>query len=114
LYVRAKDVPRLPARCHWTFQTKLELAAALVVGVAGGVRFLGRTVRVVTDGFDAKRPFLHAATVAGVGVLSRLRKDAGRRRVPKPPRPGRRRRGRPRIYGAGRISLAKRAGQRRG
>jgi hypothetical protein len=114
LYVRAKDVPRLPARCRWTFQTKLELAATLVGWVAGWVRVLGRSVRVVADGFYAKRPFLRAAAAAGVVVISRLRKDAGLRSVPVPPPGGRRRRGRPRLYGAGRISLAKRAGQRRG
>lgn len=114
LYVRQKDVPRLPARHAWEFRTKLELAAELLTWVAGLVRFLGRTVRVVVDGFYAKRPFLKAARAAGVVVISRLRKDAGLRTLPLPPRAGRRRRGRPPSYGSGRISLAKRAGQRRG
>ena len=45
-------------------------------------------------------------------VVSRLRKDAALRGVPGPRRAGRR--GRPRIYGEARVSLAKRAGQRRG
>ena len=76
-------------------------------------RFLGRAVRVVADGFYAKRPFLKPAAAAGVTVISRLRKDAGLRTVPRPPR-GRRRPGRPAVDGSGRISLAKRAGQRRG
>jgi hypothetical protein len=113
LYVRRKDVPRVPARQHWTFRTKLELAAALLTQAAGLVRFLGRAVRAVVDGFYAKRPFLRAAARAGVAVVSRLRKDAAPRSVPRPPR-GRRRPGRPRIYGPERISLAKRAGQKRG
>ncbi len=113
LYVRAKDVPRLPARQRWDFRTKLELAADLVGRAAGLVRFLGRAVRVVADGFYAKRPFLKAAAQARVVVVSRLRKDAALRTVPRPPR-GRRRPGRPRTYGPGRISLAKRAGQKRG
>jgi hypothetical protein len=113
LYVRKKDVPRLPRRQRWAFRTKLELAAELVGWAARWVRFLGRAVRVVVDGFYAKRPFLKAAARAGVAVISRLRKDAGLRTVPRRPRGGRRR-GRPATYGPGRISLAKRAGQRRG
>jgi hypothetical protein len=113
LYVRYKDVPRVPRRQGWSFHTKLELAAALVTWDAGWLRFAGRTVRAVADGFYAKRPFLKAAAAAGVTVVSRLRRDAGLRTLPVPPR-GRRRRGRPPTYGPGRISLAKRARQKRG
>jgi hypothetical protein len=114
LYVRQKDVPRLPSRQRWAFRTKLELAADLLNWAAGWVRSTGRAVRAVVDGFYAKRPFLRAAARAGVAVISRLRRDAGLRTVPQPPRDGRRRRGRPAVYGPGRISLAKRAGQERG
>jgi hypothetical protein len=114
LYVRKKDVPRLPKRQRWTFRTKLELAAELVTWAAQWVGFLGRAVRVVVDGFYAKRPFLKAAARAAVVVISRLRKDAALRTLPRRPRAGHRRRGRPATYGSGRISLAKRAGQRRG
>jgi hypothetical protein len=112
LYVRVKDVPRIPRRQGWTFRTKLELAAELVTWAADWVRYTGRAVRVVVDGFYAKRPFLRAAARAGVTVISRLRRDAALRSVPRPPR--RRRRGRRPTYGPGRISLAKRAGQQRG
>jgi DDE superfamily endonuclease len=112
LYVRKKDVPHVPARQGWAFRTKLELAAELLTWAVGWVRSTGRAVRAVVDGFYAKRPFLRAAARAGVTVISRLRRDAGLRTVPQP-RSGRRR-GRPAVYGAGRISLAKRAGQRRG
>ncbi len=69
---------------------------------------------MVADGAYAKRPFLKPAAEAGVTVLSRLRRAAALRTVPVPPRGGRRRRGRPPIYGPGRISLAKRAGPTRG
>jgi hypothetical protein len=113
LYVRRKDVPAIPRRQGWAFRTKLELAAALVRWAAGMAGFLGRAVRVVADGFYAKRPFLKAAAAARVAVVSRLRKDAALRTAPRPPR-GRRRPGRPPTYGPGRISLAKRAGQQRG
>lgn len=113
LYVRVKDIPRIPPRQGWTFRTKLEQAAELITWAAQIVRFAGRTVRVVVDGFYAKRPFLKAAATALVTVVGRLRKDAALRSVPRPVR-GRRRPGRPPTYGPERISLAKRAGQRRG
>ena len=113
LYVRRKDVPRLPPRCGWSFRTKLEQAAELVQWAAHWARHTGKAVRVVVDGFYAKRPFLQAAAAAAVTVVSRLRRDASLRTLPVPPR-GRRRRGRPPQYGPGRISLAKRAGQKRG
>jgi hypothetical protein len=112
LYVRRKDVPRVPPRQGWSCHTKLELAAALVGWVARWVRHAGQAVRVVVDGFYAKRPFLRAAAAAGFAVISRLRRDAGLRTLPAARRRGQR--GRPAVYGAGRISLAKRAGQRRG
>jgi hypothetical protein len=115
LYVRRKDLAKLPARWGWTFRTKLELAARLVAWLAGWSRFLGTALWVVVDGGYAKAPFLKAALAAGVVVVGRLRKDAALRDVPPPRQPGQRRgRGRPRLYGRNRISLAKRAGQRRG
>jgi Transposase DDE domain len=107
-------VPRVPRRQGWSFHTKLELAADLVTSAAGWARFAGRAMRAVADGFYAKRPFFKPAAAAGVSVVSRLRRDAGLRTLPVPPRGGRRRRGRPPVDGPGRISLAKRAGQRRG
>jgi hypothetical protein len=111
LYVRQKDVARLPGRQRWVFRTKLDLAAALLGWAADQVCAAGRLVRVVADGFYAKRPFLRAAVAAGVVVISRLRRDAALRTLPGPRG---RRRGRPPVYGPGRISLAKRAGQVRG
>ena len=114
LYVRQKDLAKIPPRYGWTFQTKLELAARLVVWLVGWVRYLGKTLWVVVDGGYAKAPFLRAALQAGVTVVGRLRKDAALRDLPPAVRPGQRRRGRPRKYGRHRISLAKRAGQKRG
>ena len=50
-----------------------------------------------------------------VTVVSRLRKDAALRDLPPAPKKGQRRgRGRPRKYGKHRLSLAKRAGQKKG
>ena len=112
LYVRRKDVGKLPPWYGWPFRTKLELAAELVQWLARWAGWLKRRLWLVCDGAYAKRPLLRAARQAGVAVVSRLRRDAALRTVPLPRQPGQR--GRPATYGAGRISLAKRAGQRRG
>jgi hypothetical protein len=115
LYVRAKDVGWLTLLYRIGFRTKLALAAELVLWAADWLRYLGKVLWVVTDGAYAKRPFLKATRAAGVVVVSRLRKDAALRSVPVPSRPGApKRRGRPPTYGKQAISLAKRAGQRRG
>lgn len=95
LHVRQKDLPRVPARQGWVFRAQLALAAELVTWAARLACFLGGAVRVVADGFYAKRPFLKPAIQAGVTVISRLRRDAGPRTLPLPPRGGRRRPGRP-------------------
>jgi hypothetical protein len=117
MYVRRKVVE---AQCltvlrKVTFQTKLVMAGGLVTWAATWLKPLGRAVWVVVDGAYAKRPFLKEALAAGTIVVSRLRKDAALCDVPPAPPPaGQRGRGRPRKYGKNKISLAKRAGQRRG
>jgi hypothetical protein len=112
LYIRARDVKKLVPWYRWKFQTKLEQAAELVEWAAKWLRYLGKTLWVVADGAYAKRVFLRRATAAGVIVVSRLRKDAALFSVPPARQSGQR--GRPRKYGKQRISLAKRAGHRRG
>jgi DDE superfamily endonuclease len=117
LYVRKKDIDaqQLTILRGVTFQTKLVMAAEMVTEASKWVKSLGRTLWVVTDGAYAKRPFLQEAAKAKAIVVSRLRKDAALFDVPRPLKPGERRpQGRPRTYGKNRISLAKRAGQRRG
>src|SRR5437660_2816887 len=49
LYVRKKDLPKIPARYGWAFETKLELAARLIEWLAGWARFLGKVLWVVVD-----------------------------------------------------------------
>ncbi len=112
MYVRRKDLPGLPPERRRPFRTKLEIAAAQLawLGTWFGRDFEERWV--VADGGYAKRRFLGAARQHGFTVVSRLRKDAALRSPPAPRRPGQR--GRPAVYGKRRISLAKRAGQRRG
>lgn len=115
LYVRQDDVKMLARGPEWKFLTKLVLAKQLVDWTMRGLAFLGRPLWFVTDGGYAKRPFLQVARQQpGVVIISRLRRDAALYTVPKPVPAVKRGRGRPRIYGKQRISLAKRAGQKRG
>lgn len=113
LYVRAKDVPALAQEYPWDFQTKLELAAELVAWLLLWLRQTGKAVWLVADGAYAKRPFLKPVLALGVVVVSRLRRDAHLRTLPPAKRrPGQR--GPLPTYGKARISLARRANQRRG
>lgn len=114
LYVRRQTIPMIPRQRRWRFATKLTLAARLVEWLVPLLRKAGKTLWVVVDGGYTKRPFLQRVLRTGTTVVGRLRKDAHLRSVPPAEKPGRRRRGRPRIYGENRISLAKRAGQSRG
>jgi DDE superfamily endonuclease len=112
LYVREKNLGGIDVRHRPPFRTKLELAADLLRWAKCWLGFLGKPLWVVADGAYAKAPFLRPMRALAVTVVSRLRKDSALWTVPGPRRPGQR--GRPRVYGAGRIDLAKRAGQRRG
>jgi hypothetical protein len=115
LYVRQQTIDQIPPHRHWRFQTKLELAAKLVEWIAPLVKQAGKSLWIVVDGFYTKRPFLKRSLAAGVVVVGRLRHDAALRDVPAAlPRGKQRGRGRPRLYGKHKISLAKRAGQKRG
>src|SRR5947209_669975 len=86
LYVRTKDVPALPRRAGWTFQTKLELAARLVAWLRDWAGYLGKALWVVVDGGYPKAPFLKPALRAGAVLVGRLRKDAALRDLPPPRR----------------------------
>jgi hypothetical protein len=115
LYIRRKDIGLLPKRLKWTFQTKLQQAAMMIRWVGELARAAGKTAWVAADGAYAKRPVFKAALSAGVVLVSRLRKDAALYTVPPAPKsPDALRRGRKRKYGTRRISLCKRAGQKRG
>jgi hypothetical protein len=72
----------------------------------------GKPPWVAADGAYATAAFLKPVLAAGVTVVRRRRTDAALCSLPGPRRAGQR--GRPRAYGAHRISPAKRAGQRRG
>lgn len=114
LYVRQKDIPKIPRWSGVRFQTKLEQAGELVEWLASSLKSLGRPVWVVADGAYAKKPLLARAKKSRVIVVSRLRHDAALWSVPKVVPPGQRKRGAPRKYGPDKLSLAKRAGHRGG
>jgi len=107
MYVRAKDIAKIPAKHAWEFRTKLQLAVEQMLSFAELAKVAGKTVWVVADGAYAKRPFLKPLRAAGVVVVSRLRKDAALFDLPSPPK--QRGRGRPRQYGTKRLHLKRRA-----
>jgi DDE superfamily endonuclease len=114
LYIRQKDLPKVPPWYRPPFRTKLALAADLLVWLATWLWSPGKPIWVVVDGFYGKRPFLQVARDHQIVVVGRLRRDAALWSVPPAVPAGRRRPGRPRRYGRQRFSLAKRAGQARG
>ncbi len=116
LYVRKQTMATIPKWRRWhRFATKLQLAARLVEWIVPIMKKAGKTVWIVVDGGYTKRPFLKRALKQGVTIVGRLRKDAALRDLPPKLRKGQRRgRGQPRKYGKNKISLAKRAGQKRG
>ena len=117
LYVRKRTMETIPKVRGWQrFATKLQLAARLVEWIVPILKKAGKTVWMAVDGGYTKRPFLRRILkFANVVVVGRLRKDAALRDLPPKRKKGQRRgRGRPRKYGKNKISLAKRAGQKRG
>lgn len=115
LYIRKKDLPKLPEAIDWEFRTKPQIAAELITWAGSLLGEPAERPWVVVDGGYANREFLKPAMRAGFTAVARLRRDACLNDLPPPPRPGQKRgRGRPPIYGKNRLSLAKRAGQQRG
>ena len=112
LYIRKTDLPELDLRHRPAFRTKSEMAVELLSGATIWLKHWGKSLWVVVDGAYAKAPFLKPMAALAVTGVSRLRKDAALYTEPEPRVAGQR--GRPCVYGKTRISLAKRAGQRRG
>jgi hypothetical protein len=112
LYIRRRDLAKLPPERPRDFRTKLEMAAEQLRWLKPWVENDFEELWAVVDGGYAKKPFLKAAQAAGYTVVSRLRKDAALWSLPLP-KPSSQR-GPQATYGKERISLAKRAGQQRG
>jgi hypothetical protein len=86
LYVRAKDIAKIPKKHGWKSRTKLKLAVRPLLRLAELAKTAGKAVWAVADGAYAKRPFIKPLRAARVTVVSRLRKDAALRSVPSPPK----------------------------
>jgi hypothetical protein len=112
LYVRKKDLPRIPEARRPEFRTKLEQAVDLIDWAAKMLAHLGKSIWLAVDGGYANRKVLSAAKRNNVTLVGRLRKDAALRNVPGPRPAGKR--GRKRMYGAEVISLAKRGDHKQG
>ena len=112
LYVRRQDVAKLPSQYGWSFQTKLVQAVDLAQRAIRLLHAAEKSVWVVTDGGFTKRPFVRPLLAQRVTLVGRLRKDSALRDLP--PVVTKRGRGRPRVYGLHRLSLAKRAAHRGG
>ncbi len=110
MYVRAKDIAKIPVKYHWAFRTRLQLATEQLPKLAEIAKSAGKTVWVVADGAYRKRQFINPLRAANIIVVSRLRKDAHLNDLPPELTKGQRRgRGRPRKYGIYRIHLGRRA-----
>src|SRR3954471_14554817 len=115
LYIRDKDLPKLPEAIDWEFRTKPRLAARMITWAGSLAGAPGPKPWVVVDGGSANREFIKPARRAGLVVVARLRCDAELYDLTPVLKPGQRRgRGLPPIYGKNRLSLGKRAGQTRG
>jgi hypothetical protein len=115
LYIRDKDVPKLPETIDWEFRTKPQLAAEMITWAGTLATDSSPQPWVVVDGSYANREVIKPAKKAGLVVVARLRRDAQLFDLPPVLKPGQKREpGRPPIYGKNRLSLAKRAGQQRG
>jgi hypothetical protein len=108
LYIREKDLPAIDAGRRPEFRTKLDMAAEQIAWAARAVHGSGKPVWVAVDGGYSNQPVLRAARKEGVVVVGRLRKDAALYGLPPAPPGGRRRPGRPPVYGKDRLSLARR------
>jgi DDE superfamily endonuclease len=112
LYVRQKDLPKIPPERRPAFRTKLTQAADLINWAGNLLKLQGKPIWLAVDGGYAKREVIRAAKGKGTTLVGRLRKDAALRSLPGPQPAGKR--GRKPIYGTEKISLAKRAAHRQG
>ena len=113
LYVRQKDVPKIPPeRGGGEFRTKIEQVVALIEWGGKLLAHKAQPIWLAVDGGYANRSVIAAAKGQGITLVGRLRKDAGLRSLPGP-QPASKRGPKPK-YGTETISLAKRAGHPQG
>jgi hypothetical protein len=110
--VRATDRVGIDLQHRPEFRTQRERAVARLRWATRWLGLLPKPRWAVVDGAYAQRPFLKEARAWDVTVVSRLRGDAALWSVPGPASPGRR--GPAPTSGNRRLTLAQRAGPRRG
>ena len=108
LYVREKDLAKIPVPRRRPFRTKIELAVEQLNWLGIWLTGERKALWAVVDGAYASRAVLQAAQQNGILLVSRLRRDAALRDLPGKQPAGKR--GRKPTYGRAVISLAKRAG----
>jgi len=111
MYIRVKDIAKMPTKYRVVFQDKLQQATELVEWASECCKRLGKQLWIVTDGGFTKARFLKPAIRMGATIITRLRKDAALHTLLKPVK--KRKRGRPRKYGK-RIYLRNKAAEKRG
>jgi hypothetical protein len=82
LYVREKDMAKIPPERRWEFRTKIEMAAEQLNWLGIWAKDKEKSIWAVVDGAYAKRLVLAAAKKNGIVLVSRLRKDAALRSSP--------------------------------
>ena len=111
MYIRVKDMAKMPTKHRVVFEDKLQQATELVKWASECCKRLGKQLWIVTDGGFTKARFLKPAIRMGATIITRLRKDAALHTLLKPVK--KRKRGRPRKYGK-RIYLRNKAAEKRG
>jgi len=111
MYIRVKDMAKMPTKYQVVFQDKLQQATELVKWASQCCKRLGKQLWIVTDGGFTKSRFLKPAIRMGATIITRLRKDAALHALLEPVK--KRKRGRPRKYGK-RIYLCNKATEKRG
>jgi hypothetical protein len=91
LYIRDKDVPKLPEAIDWEFRTKPQLAAEMITWAGTLATGSAPQPWVVVDGSYANREVIKPAKKAGWVVVARLRRDAKLFDLPPVLKPGQKR-----------------------
>ena len=78
LYVRQKDLPKIPAERRPKFRTKLEQAAEMIEWAASSLEFKGKSIWLAVDGGYAKREVIQATIGGETIAFLRLLLDANR------------------------------------
>jgi len=77
LYLRQKEINKLEAKYHRTFQTKTAMAVGIVERLVPKFKGFGKPIEVIVDGGDAKDTvLLPLGKLANVTTITRLRRDA--------------------------------------